>query len=58
MKMQVKINNIWQFVFCHNSLCSEPITTDNKDKAIAWHSNSIGYFTRKYANLEFRGIKC
>jgi hypothetical protein len=56
MVMQVFLNNKWQYVFCANPRFDEPITTDKKEKAIKWHSHSIGYFTRKFGNLQFRGV--
>ncbi len=55
MKMQVLINDQWEYVFCRNVKLDTPVTTDNKNKAITWHSHSIGYFTKLYANLQFRG---
>ena len=56
MRMQVKINNSWKYVFCRNALIDVPITTNDKTKAVNWHSNSIAYFTRMFGNLDFRGI--
>jgi len=56
MKMQVFINGAWQYVFCSNASLHDPVVTNDKNKAIAWHSHSIAYFTNKYANLQFRGL--
>jgi len=56
MKMQVFINNSWDYVFCLNASLKNPVITKDRKKAISWHSHSIAYFTNKFANLKFRGI--
>lgn len=55
MKMQVLINSSWEYVFCSSAKSDTPIVTKDRKKAIEWHSHSIGYFTRKFANLQFKG---
>ena len=56
-RLQVFINNKWEFVFCRNPLKAIPITTDNRSKAIRGDQYSLEYFSNSYASLEFKIIK-
>jgi len=51
-KLQVKINGIWEFVFCRNWKKRDPITTKDKSKALT--VNALEYFKEKFGNHEFR----
>jgi len=53
-KLQVLINGEWKYVFCRNPQMANPITTENKSKAIAAHKHSMAYFASKYANHKFQ----
>ena len=55
-RLQVKIDNNWNYVFCRNELKRLPIVTDSKAKAIRGDQKSIKYFSRYFSNLEFRII--
>jgi len=51
-KLQVLINNEWKWVFCRNELKKDPITTENRLKALP--GRAILYFQEKFANHQFR----
>jgi hypothetical protein len=53
-KLQVLINNQWEYVFCHNGLQSNPITTKDRLKAVPFNSLSLAYFEMKHSEHEFK----
>jgi len=53
-KLQVLINDSWEYVFCRNELKKLPITTKDKTKGIHGDENSLKYFQRFYSELDFR----
>ena len=53
-RLQAKINGKWEYVFCRNERCVNPITT--KDRLKALPGMAIEYFQSKYGNIEFRVI--
>lgn len=55
-KLQVLIDGQWEYVFCRNELKRNPITTNEKSKAITGDNHSLTYFQRYFANLSFRVI--
>ena len=56
-RLQVFLDNNWQYVFCRNELYNHPVITQNKNKAIKGNNHSLDYFSTKFANLEFRIYK-
>lgn len=50
--LQVKINGLWQYVFCHNPSKALPVTTEDKAKALP--PAALEHFEKKFGNLEFR----
>jgi hypothetical protein len=50
-KLQVLLNNNWEYVFCHNDLTGI-VTTKIRSKAIDHHG--LNYFRNKYGNYHFR----
>jgi len=57
-RLQVKINNIWEYVFCRNEkFPAQPITCKDKQKAVRGDNHSMQYFTNKFMNCEFRIAK-
>ena len=53
-KLQVLINDNWEYVFCHNSLKFEPITTGDRLKAVPFNSLSLAYFEMKHSSYQFK----
>ena len=53
-RLQVLLNDEWQYVFCRNELFQDPITTKNKSKAVDRHG--LNYFISKYANHNFQVV--
>ena len=57
-KLQVLLNNEWQYVFCRNELKKLPVTTKEKKKAITERFGDgqkiLDYFSKCYGSLEFR----
>ena len=51
-RLQVKIGDGWQYVFCRNAQSNMIVTTDNRLKALPSHA--LEFFQSKYANHEFR----
>jgi len=55
-RLQVLIDNNWEYVFCRNELKRNPITTKEKNNAIRGDDNSKAYFERYFSELTFRII--
>ena len=55
-RLQVFLNDQWEYVFCRNELKRNPIITSDKQKAIRGDKHSLEYFQSKYGFLEFRII--
>lgn len=55
-RLQVLVGDEWKYVFCRNELKRDPITTEDKTKAIKGDEQSFGYFDSKFANHQFRII--
>lgn len=55
-RLQVLENGEWKYVFCRNELKRNPITTDDKSKAIKGDDHSLEYFSNKFGAHEFRII--
>ena len=53
-KLQVLIDNKWEYVFCRNVRIATPITTENKSEAINAHQHSFAYFTRFFPEFKFQ----
>ena len=53
-RLQVKIDNKWEYVFCRNARFVLPIVTKNKMKAIKGDSSSLDYFQNYFASQEFK----
>ena len=57
-RLQVLINNEWDYVFCTKEGVLLPIITKSKNKSIADRFGNgkymLKYFENKYASLEFR----
>lgn len=53
-KLQVFIGNNWEYVFCHNGLQSNPVTTKEASKAIPFNSLSLAYFEMKHSEHNFK----
>jgi hypothetical protein len=51
-RLQVKIGDSWEYVFCRNELKKDPIIT--KNPKIALRAFDLDYFKNKFANHEFR----
>ena len=51
-RLQVKINNNWEYVFCRNETKRDPIIT--KNPKLALRSRDLEYFKSKFGNHEFR----
>lgn len=56
-KLQVKIDDVWEYVFCRNELKSVPIITKDKSNAIKGNSDSLNYFQNIFGTHEFRIAK-
>ena len=50
-KLQVKIGDQWEYVFCRNKVTGVVTTTNRK---AALHGQAKAYFERYFANHEFR----
>ena len=50
--LQVFLNGQWRYVFCRNERQRDPVTTDDKKKALG--ADAMEYFQGKYGNHEFR----
>lgn len=55
-RLQVLINNRWEYVFCRNERKDIPIITKNRLKAIKGDKHSKEYFENKFGSLKFRII--
>lgn len=55
-RLQVLVGDEWKYVFCRNELKRDPITTEDKTKAIKGDEHSMEYFNTKFASHEFRII--
>lgn len=55
-RLQVLLNNEWQYVFCRHETTRDPITTLDKMKAIRGDNHSLNYFQNFYGNYTFRII--
>ena len=55
-RLQVFLNDKWEYVFCRNELKRDPIITNDKLKAIKGDNNSLNYFQQNYGSLQFRII--
>lgn len=53
-RLQVFINNKWEYVFCRNELKSFPVITDDKLKAVRGDEYSLQYFESNFGNLKFK----
>lgn len=53
-RLQVLMDNDWQFVFCRNELKRDPIVTADKTKAIRGDEHSLAYFQNHFGNHQFR----
>ena len=57
-KLQVLIDNQWQYVFCRNQIRWDPITTKEKRKALPIHFDQVetclSYFQRHFSEHKFR----
>lgn len=53
-RLQVMENGEWKYVFCRNELKRNPITTEDKTKAIQGDEHSLAYFSSKFGSHEFR----
>ena len=55
-KLQVKdkATENWQYVFCYNPTCANPIITRTRSKALG--AEDLDYFCNRFANHEFRVI--
>lgn len=53
-RLQVLVNEQWEYVFCRNELKRKPIVTQDKMKAIKGDKESLKYFKDNYGDLEFR----
>ena len=53
-RLQVLENGEWKYVFCRNELKRNPITTEDKNKAIKGDEHSLEYFSNKFGTHEFR----
>lgn len=53
-RLQVLLNDEWEYVFCKNELLINPIITKNKTKAIKGNENSLNYFQKYFGNHKFR----
>ena len=51
-KLMVKINNKWEYVFCH-SHDNGLVTTKDRRKALKGDSHALEHFSNKYANNDF-----
>ena len=56
-KLQVLINDQWEYVFCRNQRVTDPITTKDKQKALRANDHSFHYFNMHYGNHKFRSSK-
>ena len=52
MKLQIRINGNWEYVFCYNG--AKIITTKDSNKAIVGSGNSLEVFEKKFSNEVFR----
>ena len=55
-RLQVLLNDSWEYVFCRNVLKATPIITKNKNNAIYGDNNSKAYFERYFSEYQFRII--
>ena len=53
-RLQVKIGDQWQYVFCRVVGKADPLTTPDKRKALP--GIDLEYFVRHFSNHEFRTI--
>jgi hypothetical protein len=51
-RLQVLLNNKWEYVFCRNVLYYDPIITRNRAKALS--ASALPYFQARYASHSFR----
>lgn len=50
-RLQVKLDNKWQYVFCYNPITGI-VTTERKEAAL--DQRDLEYFQNKFGNNEFR----
>lgn len=51
-RLQVQIDGEWKWVFARNPTRKNPITTDDKSKALDFYAKD--YFERYFGNHKFR----
>ena len=51
--LQIKKDDEWKWVFCHNN--GRIITTENKQKAL--HGSDLPWWQNNFGNKEFRASK-
>ncbi len=55
MKLQIKTNHAWEYVFCYSETRAIIITKDSKKALSGQHA--FDFFAQKFANYEFRLTK-
>jgi hypothetical protein len=54
LRIQVFINNQWEYLFCRDERDNKPIITKDRLKAQKGTNDALQYFSNKMASFNFR----